>query len=41
MERTLGKDRILEFYLNIIYFGNGVYGISDAARFYFGKPVSG
>lgn len=41
MERTLGKDRILEFYLNIIYFGNGTYGISEAARFYFGKPVSG
>ena len=40
MERMLRKDRILEFYLNIIYFGNGVYGISDAAHFYFGKHVS-
>lgn len=39
MERKLGKDRILELYMNIIYYGNGVYGISDAARFYFGKPV--
>ena len=39
-EKRLGKDRILEFYMNIIYFGNGVYGISDAARFYFGKDVS-
>jgi len=40
LERRLGKDRILELYVNIIYFGNGVYGISDAARFYFDKPVS-
>lgn len=40
MERKLGKERILEMYANIIYFGNGVYGISDAVRFYFSKPVS-
>ena len=39
LERELGKDRILELYVNIIYFGNGVYGISDAAGFYFGKDV--
>ena len=39
LERTLGKDRILELYVNIIYFGNGTYGISDAARFYFGRPA--
>lgn len=36
-ERTLSKDQILELYLNIIYFDNGQYGISDASRFYFGK----
>lgn len=36
-ERVLGKQRILELYLNIIYFGNGKYGITDAAEFYFGK----
>lgn len=29
-ERSLGKRKILELYMNIIYFGNGVYGISDA-----------
>jgi len=40
LERRLGKERILEFYLNIIYFGNGAYGISEAARFYFDRPVS-
>ena len=38
-EKRLGKDRILELYLNIIYYGNGVYGISDAAGFYFGKEL--
>ena len=40
LERKLGKDRILDFYINIIYFGNGTYGLSDAARFYFNKPAS-
>lgn len=39
-ERKLGKERILEFYLNIIYFGNGIYGIYDAARFYLNKSVN-
>lgn len=38
-ERSLGKIKILELYMNIIYFGNGVYGISDAAEFYFSKNV--
>ncbi len=40
-EKRLGKNRILEMYLNTAYFGNGVYGISDAARFYFGRDVRG
>ena len=39
IERQLTKDQILERYLNIAYFGNGVYGIGTAATFYFGKPV--
>jgi penicillin-binding protein 1A len=30
------KDRILTAYLNTIYFGNGAYGILQAARTYFG-----
>ena len=38
-ERSLGKRKILELYMNIIYFGNGVYGIRDAAGFYFSKNV--
>ena len=36
-ERKLGKDKVLELYLNIIYYGNGVYGAGDAARFYFNR----
>lgn len=36
-ERKLSKDKILELYLNVIYYGNGVYGIGDAARFYFNR----
>jgi membrane peptidoglycan carboxypeptidase len=39
IEKELSKDEILERYLNIAYFGNGVYGIGTAASFYFGKPV--
>ena len=41
LEHELGKNRILELYVNILYFGNGVYGITGAARFYFDKPVAG
>ena len=40
LERKLGKIRILEMYVNIIYFGNGIYGINDASHFYFNQSVS-
>jgi penicillin-binding protein 1A len=33
------KERILTEYLNTIYFGNGAYGIQQAARIYFGKSA--
>ena len=33
------KDDILEYYLNLIYFGEGAYGIKDAAKTFFGKNV--
>lgn len=39
LERGLGKDQILERYLNIIYFGRGAYGIDSASRAYFGVGV--
>ncbi|HLG23068.1 MAG TPA: PBP1A family penicillin-binding protein, partial [Candidatus Manganitrophaceae bacterium] len=40
MEKILGKDEILEIYLNQIYFGHGAYGVQVASRTYFGKDVS-
>jgi penicillin-binding protein 1A len=36
-ERTENKGDILTAYLNTIYFGNGAYGVQQAARVYFGK----
>jgi penicillin-binding protein 1A len=39
LEENLTKDQILELYLNIIYLGNGVYGIEAASRDLFGKSV--
>lgn len=40
LERRYGKDRILEAYLNQIYFGHGWYGVEAAARHYFGKSAT-
>jgi 1A family penicillin-binding protein len=40
LERRYPKDRILEMYLNQVYFGQGAYGVEAAARTYFGKSVS-
>nr|MDQ3612015.1 transglycosylase domain-containing protein [Actinomycetota bacterium] len=39
IEKELTKDQILERYLNIAYYGNGVYGMATAASFYFNKPI--
>ncbi|MBI2618847.1 MAG: monofunctional biosynthetic peptidoglycan transglycosylase [Ignavibacteriales bacterium] len=39
MEEQLGKRRILELYLNVIEWGNGIYGVQAAAQRYFGKNV--
>ena len=39
IERALGKDRILELYLNEIYFGFGSYGVAAAALNYFNKSL--
>lgn len=40
LEKRYSKDKILEIYLNTIYFGKGIYGISDATKRYLGKDVS-
>jgi monofunctional biosynthetic peptidoglycan transglycosylase len=39
MEQQLGKSRILEIYFNVIEWGDGVYGIEAASRYYFGKSA--
>ena len=39
MELHYSKNEILEMYLNSIYFGAGFYGVKDAAKGYFDKPV--
>ncbi len=40
LERTLPKNRILELYLNVAEWGEGIFGIEAASRHYFGKPSS-
>jgi monofunctional biosynthetic peptidoglycan transglycosylase len=40
MERILGKRRILEIYLNVIEWGDGIYGAEAAARHYFGVSAA-
>jgi monofunctional biosynthetic peptidoglycan transglycosylase len=40
LEQDLSKRRILELYLNVIEWGDGVYGCEAAARRYYGKPAS-
>jgi monofunctional biosynthetic peptidoglycan transglycosylase len=41
LEHYHSKEIILETYLNIIEFGEDLWGIADAAKFYFDKDVSG
>jgi len=40
LETFWGKRRILETYLNIVEFGDGIYGVEAAAQYYFRKPAS-
>jgi len=40
LERELTKKRILEIYLNVVEFGERVYGAEAASRYYFRKPAS-
>ena len=37
LERIYSKNEILEGYLNTIYFNHGIYGLYDAAKYYFNK----
>ncbi len=39
MERTLPKRRILELYLNVVEWGEGIFGAEAAANYYYGKSA--
>ncbi len=39
LETHYSKDEILEGYLNTINYGHGIYGISNASKFYFNKDI--
>lgn len=40
LEKNLSKKRILELYLNIAEWGEGIFGAEAASRYYFGKSAS-
>jgi penicillin-binding protein 1A len=39
LERQMTKERILELYCNVLFLGNGAYGVGAAAMRYFGRPL--
>jgi len=39
IDQSLSKQKILDLYLNKIYFGNRAYGVAAAAQAYYGKPL--
>lgn len=40
IEAVWGKKRIMEVYLNVIEYGDGIYGCEAASQFYYGHPAS-
>ena len=40
IENNFSKDEILSMYLNILYFGNGIYGIKNASKVFFDKNIN-
>ncbi|HEU4914946.1 MAG TPA: transglycosylase domain-containing protein [Acidimicrobiia bacterium] len=40
VERRFPKERILEFYMNSVYFGAGAYGVKTASEEFFNKPMA-
>ena len=40
LEKRYTKDEILEMYLNVLYFGKGIYGVKSACRALYGKSPS-
>ncbi|MBN1895959.1 monofunctional biosynthetic peptidoglycan transglycosylase [bacterium] len=41
LDRKLRKRRILELYLNIVEWGDGIFGAEAAAQYYYNKPAAG
>ena len=39
IEKTFGKEEILDFYLNEVPFGSSIYGVGSASQNFFAKPV--
>ncbi len=39
LERNFTKDKILEMYMNQVFYGSGAFGVQAASRVYFGKDV--
>jgi penicillin-binding protein 1A len=39
LERRFPKERILEYYMNSVYFGSGAYGVKTAAEEFYNKPM--
>lgn len=40
IDKELSKDKVLELYLNKVYFGNRAYGVAAAAQVYYGKKLN-
>lgn len=40
LDRDVGKQKVLEIYLNEIYLGMGAYGVAEASRVFFGKDLA-
>lgn len=40
LENRLGKDGVLELYMNRVFYGQGAYGVDAAGQAYFGHPAS-
>ncbi|MDE6188691.1 MAG: transglycosylase domain-containing protein [Clostridia bacterium] len=40
LEKNLSKEEILEYYLNMLYFGSGEYGVKNASMRFFSKELS-
>ncbi len=39
IDKRYDKSKIMEGFLNMVYFGHGINGISEASRYYFGKDI--